>query len=106
MSSSRIASASAIEARLDVGDRQVARARATSSIRWTAQARLTAVGRVRMSWSPTAPARRGTPDASVCRIVRAPRASPMAAAMPMAGAPRTCMVRMAWATSSTVPHSR
>ncbi len=32
-------------------------------------------------------------------------ASPMAAATPMAGAPRTCMVRIARATSSTVPHS-
>ena len=29
---------------------------------------------------------------------RAPKATPMAAATPMAGAPRTTMARMAWAT--------
>ena len=106
MSSSRIVSDSAVRRVWISATGRSRDCRATPSIRRIAQARLTAVGRVRMSWSPTRSRAAQNAAWSVSRIVRAPRASPMAAAIPMAGAPRTCRVRMAWATSSTVPHSR
>ncbi len=71
-------------------------------IRSMAQKRFTAVGRVAASvsarrWKSTANC---LVPAEVLR--RAPSASPMAAATPMAGAPRMTMVAMAFATSFPV----
>ena len=72
----------------------------TAFMRAIAQNRFTAVGRLEANvlhrwWN-----RSSKSIGSVPRYSRAPRARPMAAATPMAGAPRIAMVRIALTTSS------
>src|SRR5881398_402645 len=75
-------------------------------IRSSAHRRLTAVGRVaasRRASSATRPRNcpRGAPRSS-----RVPATRPIAAAIPISGAPRTCSVRIASATASALSRSR
>ena len=81
-------------------------ASATRRMRSRAQKRLTAVGRV--AASPRMAISRSSRSPSKLRAVlwRAARATPNAAATPMAGAPRTTSVRMPSATSSQRVHGR
>src|SRR5207253_11089795 len=79
---------------------------AALTMRARAHRRLTAVGRVaprsRATWSIRARnASRGAP-----RNSRVPATRPIAAAMPISGAPRTCSVRIASATASPLSRSR
>src|SRR5207302_42707 len=79
---------------------------ATRFTRSSAQKRLTAVGRV--AARPLIAVSRSARNASnvAAGLVRAARATPNAAATPIAGAPRTTSVRIAAATSSQVAHAR
>src|SRR6266581_6133697 len=79
---------------------------ATRAMRSSAQRRFTAVGRVTPSsrTSSSSPARKRSRGAA--RRSRVPATSPIAAAIPMSGAPRTCSVRIASATASPVSRSR
>jgi hypothetical protein len=68
-------------------------------MRSMAQKRFTAVGRVAASTLPTTRISASSAGSVVAVLWRAPRATPIAAETPMAGAPRTTMVVMTSATS-------
>ena len=104
-SSSRIASASRNRIPLISATGLSAFARATASIRFSAQNRFTAVGRedARCAFSSRSAAWKASNVSASMR--EASRASPYAAQTPMAGAPRTCSRRMAFQISSRVRSS-
>ena len=70
--------------------------------RRTAHARFTAVGRAASSTAPAARVASTYPAAPCSSAARAASAMPYAAEMPIAGAPRTTMSRIAFATSLDV----
>src|SRR5438445_49484 len=79
---------------------------ATRSMRSSAQRRFTAVGRVAPSSSASWCTRARKASRGAARSSRVPTTRPIAAAMPMSGAPRTWSVRIASATASPLSRSR
>src|SRR6266478_2922275 len=81
-------------------------AAATHVMRSSAQRRFTAVGRVAPSSRASSSSRPRKRSRGAARSSRVPATRPIAAAIPMSGAPRSCSVRIASATASPVSRSR
>src|SRR5438093_1150552 len=81
-------------------------AAASRAIRSSAQRRFTAVGLAAASSSTSRPNRARNASRGATRSSRVPATRPIAAAIPISGAPRTWRVRMASATASTLSRSR
>ena len=79
---------------------------ATRSMRSSAQRRLTAVGRAAPSSDASSFRRDKYSARATVRCSRIPATRPIAAAMPISGAPRTCSCRIASATDSALSRSR
>src|SRR5438093_529068 len=81
-------------------------AAASRAIRSSAQRRFTAVGLAAASSSTSRPNRARNASRGATRSSRVPATRPIAAAIPISGAPRTWRVRTASATASTLSRSR
>src|SRR5713101_3210054 len=81
-------------------------AAATRVMRSSAQRRFTAVGRVAPSSRASSSSRARKRSRGAARSSRVPATRPIAAAIPMSGAPRSCSVRIASATASPLSRSR
>src|SRR2546422_11070171 len=78
---------------------------ATRVMRSSAQRRFTAVARVAPSSRTASPSRARKRPRGAARSSRVPATRPIAAAIPMSGAPRRCSVRIASATASPLSRS-
>src|SRR5205809_2672426 len=104
-SSSQIAVASAWR-RSQIAEPAPGRWAATAAMRSSAQRRFTAVGRAAASSSTSWPSRARNCSRGAPRSSRVPATRPIAAAIPINGAPRTWSVRIASATASAPSRSR
>src|SRR3989442_1107282 len=104
-SSSQIAVASAWR-RSQIAEPSPGVAAATRAMRSSAQRRFTAVGRAAASSSTSWPSRARNCSRGAPRSSRVPATRPIAAAIPINGAPRTWSVRIAAATTSELSRSR
>src|SRR5213078_451265 len=104
-SSSQIAVASAWR-RSQIAEPAPGRWAATAAMRSSAKRRFTAVGRAAASSSTSWPSRARNCSRGAPRSSRVPATRPIAAAIPINGAPRTWSVRIASATASAPSRSR
>src|SRR5438094_3781237 len=104
-SSSQVAVASAWR-RSQIAEPAPGRWAATAAMRSSAQRRFTAVGRAAASSSTSWPSRARNCSRGAPRSSRVPATRPIAAAIPINGAPRTWSVRIASATASAPSRSR
>src|SRR5216110_2058821 len=104
-SSSQIAVASAWRSS-QIAEPAPGRWAATAAMRSSAQRRFTAVGRAAASSSTSWPSRARNCSRGAPRSSRVPATRPIAAAIPINGAPRTWSVRIASATASAPSRSR